>query len=174
MTGVEVRLAASADADALALVGAATFLETFAGVLGGADIVRHCADQHQPALYRRWLEDDASRLWIVETERGRAPVGYLVLRPAEIEAVELVPGDLEIKRVYLLSRFQGLGVGAALMERAVEAARSMGARRIVLGAYAENDRAIGFYRRQGFSFVGERPFRVGETVYNDPVLALTL
>ena len=41
-----IREAGEADAPALALIGAATFLETFAGILDGDAIVGHCAAQH--------------------------------------------------------------------------------------------------------------------------------
>ena len=44
-----IREAGEADAAALALIGAATFLETFAGILDGEAIVGHCAAQHQEA-----------------------------------------------------------------------------------------------------------------------------
>jgi len=40
---VTLRPANAADAPALALVGAATFLEAFTWMLPGADIVAHCA-----------------------------------------------------------------------------------------------------------------------------------
>ena len=42
----EIRAAAVSDVEALALIGAATFLETFAGVLDGTAIIEHCERQH--------------------------------------------------------------------------------------------------------------------------------
>ena len=50
-----IRQAEAADADALALVGAATFLETFASVHTGAEIVAHCREEHSAAAYARML-----------------------------------------------------------------------------------------------------------------------
>ena len=41
-----IREAGADDAAALALIGAATFLETFAGILDGDAIVAHCAAKH--------------------------------------------------------------------------------------------------------------------------------
>ncbi len=43
---MRVRPCTAADAETLALVGAATFLQTFAGVLDGAAVVAHCAAAH--------------------------------------------------------------------------------------------------------------------------------
>jgi hypothetical protein len=43
----QVRAASGADADRLALVGSATFLETFGGVLEGSAIIEHCKREHK-------------------------------------------------------------------------------------------------------------------------------
>ena len=67
-----IREAGADDASALALIGAATFLETFAGILDGDAIVGHCAAQHVEAAYRAYLADGA-RAWIAEAQPGGAP-----------------------------------------------------------------------------------------------------
>ena len=51
-------------------------------------------------------------------------------------------------------RFKGMGVGTALMEKCIERAREMGARRIVLETQSSNLPAIDFYRKMGFDLVG--------------------
>jgi hypothetical protein len=81
-----VRLANATDAGALALVASATFLETFAGILQGHDIVAHCAREHTPARYAEWLARDAAALWLAEAEPGAAPVGYDLLVPSDLPA----------------------------------------------------------------------------------------
>jgi diamine N-acetyltransferase len=167
-----IRPCARADAAALALVGQATFLETYSTVLPGADILAHCERQHGATVYARYLADPDYRLWIAETETG-VGVGYAVLCPPDLPAPFGLP-DLELKRIYLLSRFQGLGVGAGLMAAAVDAARAAGAPRLLLGVYGGNAGAIAFYARQGFAEVGTRKFPVGANVYDDLVLARPL
>lgn len=169
-----IRRAGEKDADALALIGAATFLETFAGVLDGDDIVEHCCQQHSSDVYGRWLHDPAALLWIVQAVAGAAPVGYMVLDRAALPVPDLRPTDYEIKRVYLLNRFQGAGVGRRLVSLAVDESRSLGAQRLLLGVYKGNERAIGFYRKVGFATVGERVFHVGHRGYEDHIMALGL
>ena len=70
MTDTQLRPAAPGDEHALALVGAASFLETFAGVLDGADILAHCEKQHATGLYAQGLARDDMRLWIAQTATG--------------------------------------------------------------------------------------------------------
>jgi diamine N-acetyltransferase len=171
---VRVRACAAGDEHALALVGQATFLETFAGVLSGADILAHCESQHAPEIYRAWLSDPRVRTWIAEMEPGRAPVGYLVLAPANLPLSDRRDDDLEIKRIYLLQRLQGAGLGKRLMNEAIDHARQEGRSRLLLGVYGQNDRAIAFYERCGFRSIGERQFLVGHTYHDDLILGLDL
>jgi ribosomal protein S18 acetylase RimI-like enzyme len=53
-------------------------------------------------------------------------------------------------------------------------ARAMGKKRILLGVYAKNAKALAFYRKHGFAQVGTRTFQVGASVFNDLVLGRAL
>lgn len=165
-SGWAIRRAGSDDSGALALVGAATFLESYAGELRGADILAHCAARHAAAVYAGGLARDWC-VWLGQAPRG-APVGYAVLAAPDIP--QALPGDLELLRIYTLSRWHGSGLGPALLAAAVEEARGRGAPRLLLGAYARNHRALAFYRRSGFEVVGQRSFTVGGATYDDDVV----
>lgn len=170
---IDVRPCVVGDEAALALVGQATFLETFAGVLDGKDIVNHCAQAHAAGVYREWLADSRFASWLVESVPGHAPVGLMVVAPPQLPLPDTA-GDLELKRIYLLGRFQGGGVGKRLVATAVAHATAAGAGRLLLGVYAHNHAAIGFYERVGFTKVGTRTFNVGGKDYDDNIMALTL
>lgn len=170
MTGWRLRRASPEDAAAVALVAQASFLETFAGILAGPDILAHLAGKSRPEHFARWSTDPAATLTLAEHGRGAAPIGYTLLTPPE-EVGDTQPGDIELRRIYTLSSMRGTGLGAALMTRAVDDARDAGARRILLGVFAGNARARAFYERQGFGIVAERRFRVGDTLHDDMVYA---
>jgi len=167
-----VRPAGPEDADAIALVAAATFLETFADILRGPDIVAHCRNVHTPATYAA-LAAQFPSAWLAETHPQGTPVGYSALGDPDLP-LDQQEGDLELKRIYLLSRFHGGGTGRALLEPAIDEARRRGARRLLLGVFQENHRAIALYRKAGFEPVGRRVYRVGDNGYDDLTLALTL
>ena len=154
-------------AERLALVGSASFLEAFAGVLEGEDILAHCRGQHSAAKYAGWLAEPETRACLAEVQG--APVGYALLLKPDLP-LETGPDDIELKRIYLLHRFQGAGVGAALMRWSLETARAMGKGRVLLGVHDGNRQAISFYERQGFAQVGTRRFQVGKTVCSDLIL----
>jgi ribosomal protein S18 acetylase RimI-like enzyme len=173
VVAVDVRRAVAGDAVALSLVGSATFLDTFAGVIDGGDIVAHCAKQHSPAAYDAWLATSDAAIWVAEATSGGAPVGYAVLTRPDLP-IDLQPDDLELKRIYVLSRYHGAGVGPKLMNAAVDEARRRGARRVLLGVYSGNARALAFYAKTGFVRIGARQFTVGAHTYSDHILALPM
>ena len=172
-SNIRVRPCGAGDETALALIGQATFLETFAGVIGGKDIVAHCANAHGVDLYRLWLMTSGYALWLAECSPGDAPIGYMVIAPPQLPLPDTA-GDLELKRIYLLSRFQGGGLGKQLVAAAVAHSRACGARRLLLGVYSGNQRAIAFYERVGFIRLGDRKFRVGGKDYDDNIMGLSL
>lgn len=173
-TIVDIRAAVSGDEQALALVGGATFLESYANVLDGGDIVAHCARHHTPVAYARWLADPDCNVWLAVVRGNEAPVGYSLLTPADAPIADPDPADLELRRIYLFNCFQGQGAGRAMVDLAMAEARSRGAGRLLLGVYQQNERAIGFYRHLGFAVVGTRRFRVGSREYDDFVLGMIL
>lgn len=66
----------------------------------------------------------------------------------------------EIKKLFVEPVLQGQGLGAKLLEYAVE---HMGAN--TLWALAKNTRAIRFYQRHGFQLTGERQLEDGTSEY---------
>ncbi len=170
----EIRECTAADAEALAIIGAATVLEAFAGLIPGDSLLAHCRKNHVPAAYRTLLADPRTRAWIAEVSPGAAPVGYAMLTPPDFPAGLLRDGDRELRRIYLFSRFHGGGTARALMDRAIAEARRQDAERLLLGVHPENHRALAFYRKSGFVEIGRRTFRVGDSIFDDPVLALEL
>ncbi|WP_062070817.1 GNAT family N-acetyltransferase [Demequina sediminicola] len=63
---------------------------------------------------------------------------------------ELRPGDLELKRLWVTAEARGLGVAKALMRAAEEAARRVGATRLVLETGLKQPEALGLYEYLGY------------------------
>jgi len=168
----KLRRAEPGDESALALVGAATFLDAFIHDIPGPDLVAHCEREHSPQTYRRFLEQTDPRwaCWLAEHRETRAPIGYAVTCPPDLPG-DPGPDDIELKRIYCLSRAHGCGAGQALFDAVSAHAQALGAPRIWLGTYEENRRAIAFYQRNGFETVATRQFQVGDQLFDDIVMA---
>ncbi len=173
MSEITIRPCTSDDAGRLSVVAAATFVETYAGIVEGDDIVFHCATTHAPQAYAGLLADPSRRLFLATMAPGDAPVGFMLMGPADLP-VETGAGDMELTRIYALHRFHGTGLGQRLMQTAIDTARAAGASRLLLAVYSRNDRANAFYGKMGFRQVGTRLFHVGVNDYLDRVLALDL
>jgi ribosomal protein S18 acetylase RimI-like enzyme len=106
------------------------------------------------AQYERWLGNGSAKLFLA-TRRGR-PVGYLMLRFGEgANTWEIGEGSAEVETLAVLATERSAGVGKALMDSALAAAKAEGVRAVAVGVAHTNDAAIRFYERAGF-----RPFYV--------------
>jgi putative acetyltransferase len=74
------------------------------------------------------------------------PAGCVALKRLDDETCEM-------KRMYVDTRFRGHGVGRALTERLLEAARALGYARMRLDTSFRQAEALSLYKRFGFSLV---------------------
>ncbi len=182
---VTLRPATVADAAAIALIGAATFLEAFTWMLPGSDIVAHCAKHHTSAAYEAYLARPNTRITLATA--GSFPddlsvVGYTLLCEPDLPTMDIQSTDVELKRIYLLSHFRsvpvtghpGLRPAQALLDTAVADALALNRMRLLLGVNDGNQRALNFYYRNGFVDAGTRTFQVGSLTCSDLILARAL
>ena len=170
----QIRLALPEDAAAVALVASASFLETFAGILSGADITAHCLDHNSPDAFARWIGSDDADVILAAHPHGGAPVGYALLVAPVMPAIPTTDDDIELRRIYTLQLTRGTGLGHRLMAASIEEAIRRRKKRLVLGVLGRNVRAREFYEREGFARIGERKYRVGGTTHDDVIYGLNL
>ena len=173
MSGPVIRRAGPDDAAALSMIGAASFLESFAHMIGAADIIAHNAAKNSAEAWRGFADDPDNASWIAEMPGTAAPVGYALLTEPDLP-IGLREGDVELRRIYILSKWHGGGLGRRLIEAAIGHARVAGKRRFLIGVAGDNDGAIGFYRRIGCEQIGTRQFRVGDTLFDDLIVGMDL
>ena len=168
MTQPLIRRAGSADADALAAIGAETFKETFGHLYPAADMARFLAEAYSLERTRADLADPAKASWIVEA--GGEVIGYALAGPCALPHREVTPDCGELKRIYLRTAWQGGGLGARLFAETIAWLQSGGPRTVWIGVWSENHGAQRFYVRHGFKKVGEYGFHVGDTVDHEYIL----
>ena len=86
--------------------------------------------------------------------------GFLAVRngqPAGLILLQMQPPDGEVLTLGVLPGLRRQGIAAALLSRALEAARQAGATRLLLEVAADNGPALAFYRRHGFLPLSRRP-----------------
>lgn len=93
--------------------------------------------------YLDWLRRHATLFEVAEV--AGEPAGWMVV-DANWEGDE----SAELHELVVRPRFQGKGVGSALLERAIAHARALGKRELRLWVGRGNGKAIAFYRKHGF------------------------
>ncbi len=169
---MRLRRATLEDARALAVVGPATFLETFANDHPGDALIAFIETHHSADYYRVLLSEPTTTAWIIEHDVG-APIGYAIVVAASLPGSD-PDTDAELKRIYMFSKWQGAGFGRTLIEAAEAEAVARGAKRLVLSVYTKNEKAIRFYGARGYETIGRAMFPGFSEAYSDFVMARTL
>jgi GNAT superfamily N-acetyltransferase len=101
----------------------------------GADIIAHCTRNSSVHKFAGWAGDHASVVSLATHPEGDAPVGYSVITTTDLP-LPPQPGDVELRRIYALSITRGTGLGHRLMAQAINDARALGGKRLLLGVLA--------------------------------------
>ncbi|MCT2399037.1 GNAT family N-acetyltransferase [Novosphingobium mangrovi (ex Huang et al. 2023)] len=158
---MELRLANPADAADLARLGAHSFTVKFGHLYRPEDLHGFLAEAHTEAKAAKEIADPKMRVILAEQD-GRL-LGYCKLVMA-CGWPEHARGEraIELKQLYTDPETTGQGIGARLMDWALEEARRFGADEIQLSVYSDNPGAQKFYRRYGFEKAADIHFMVGE------------
>ncbi len=143
-TTITLRPITPSDAAALARVIRDTLAEYGAAKPGTA--YYDAATDHLPELFAA-----TPRSAYFVAERGGEVLGGGGIFPTE----NLPADTVELVKLYLLPAARGLGVGKALIQQCLEAARAAGYARVYLETTEELTQAIPLYERMGFSYLPE-------------------
>ena len=167
-----IRQAEPSDAAVLAQLAESTFRAAFGDVNTRANMDAFCARAFGEAMQAREIGDPAVETIVVES--GGELVAYAQMRRHRAPPCVTGPQPIEILRFYVDGRWHGKGLAQELMSHLLARARAGGAETMWLGVWEHNPRAIAFYRRFGFTEVGDQPFRLGDDYQTDLVMALSL
>jgi ribosomal protein S18 acetylase RimI-like enzyme len=155
------RPATLADAPALAALGAETFVAAFGHLYKPEDLSAFLAQVHNPEAVAGEIAGDECTHCLVEHEG--ALIAFCKLRyPSHYAAHSDAANQIELGQLYALPQHTGHGIGAKLMDWALEVARSGGHDAVLLSVYSENFGAQRFYQRYGFGKIADITFQVGD------------
>ena len=164
------RTAVLADAPAIDGIFRESFRDTFAHLYAPQDLAAFLV-QFTP---RAWADEitDLRYAFRLAEHDGEA-IGYVKLGPPSLP-VQPRGRAIELRQLYVLSSHLGAGIGAELMDWAIDEARRRDAEELFLTVYTDNHRARRFYARYGFEEVGPYVFMVGEHADQDIIMRLAL
>jgi ribosomal protein S18 acetylase RimI-like enzyme len=167
-----IRRAVPGDAAALAAFAESAFRATFGAQNSAENMDVYCAGAYGESIQAREISDPGIET-LVAMQDDR-PIGYAQLRwgaaPGRVTAVK----PAEISRLYVDHAQHGKGVARELMDRLFALAGAGGADLIWLGVWEHNPRAIAFYRKHGFTPVGDHIFKLGDDPQRDLIFVRPL
>jgi ribosomal protein S18 acetylase RimI-like enzyme len=101
-------------------------------------------------------------------------IGYLKVNFGDAQTEKLEGNTFEIERIYVLKDFHGQQVGQLLYDKAIQIAKEFKADYVWLGVWEENERAIGFYKKNGFIPFGSHAFQLGADEQTDILMKKAL
>jgi len=161
-----------ADAAALAAFAARSFADTFGAANDPAHLQAFLDATYGAEQQSRELAD-ADTATLLATLDGEL-VAYAQVHRGEAPACVGAADAVELQRFYVDRAAHGSGVAQRLMQSVCAAARGFGARRLWLGVWERNPRAIAFYAKCGYVDVGSKTFDVGGDRQTDRVMLLPL
>ena len=159
---VTIKPAGAEDAKLLSALGIVTFYEAYFEQDTAEDMARYLAETFSVQAMEAELSDPDATFFIA-LKSGSA-VGYAKLLKNTRADGLTGKNAIELKRIYLVERVWGTGIGRQLLEHCIDTARASGADTIWLGVWEENERGLRFYRKHGFERVGTITFPYGDTV----------
>ncbi len=165
---MRIRRATVDDAMVLSDLASRTFIETFGHLYPAEDLSAFLADAYDVDKQRVILAHPDYAVWFLEDD-GVA-VGHAAAGPCGLPHVDVVQGDGELKRLYVLASHQNGGWGGKLFAEVERWLLRDGPRTLWIGVWSENFGAQRFYERQGFARVGGYKFAVGKTLDDEFIL----
>lgn len=141
------------------------FSEAFADTTSEANMKAYLDSSFAHDKLLAELEDPCSRFYFA-LSAGKV-VGYLKLNTGDAQTEQELTAALEIERIYVLAAYHGQKVGQALLNKAFEVANALQCKNIWLGVWENNQRAIRFYTKAGFTVFNSHIFRLGDDEQTD-------
>jgi len=158
--------------DILQKLSKQTFFESFSWGNTEENMARYLEEGFSVDKLSRELKEENTAFYFVKS--ANEVIGYMKLNEGRAQTELQKEDSYEIERIYVLSDYQGKGIGRQLLDKAIHLAREKKASYIWLGVWEENKSAIQFYKKNGFIAFDEHYFMVGDDKQTDIMMKLTL
>ncbi len=167
---VSIRKATKEDLPALRNLAIKTYLDSFGEMNTKKDMDLYLEEAfNQKKIETEFSEPDSIFFLAFLNDEV---VGYARIRNNQEEFQD--DGALEIHRVYAANHVIGKGVGKALLSYCLDYAKKIGKQSVWLGVWEKNERALRFYKKNGFVKFGQHAFRMGTDLQNDLLMKKVL
>ncbi len=164
---ISIRRVVPGDEAVLSAIAKQTFFDTFNGTCTEADMQQFLELYFSEAALGREISNPADYCFFAEV--NGQPAGYIRFME-DYSNFEMMKEwkALELKRIYILKDYQGMGVAQKLMDFYMQYAIGNHYNALWLGVWEHNQRALKFYEKYGFENSGHtHDFPIGNTPQTD-------
>ncbi len=155
----------------VATIGKKSFRNAFENLFASKEeLTEYLEFTYDPVKLARSIRKE-NNIYLLAFLEGK-PVGFAKLKKHSLNDLITSPVQMELQKIYVLTEFQGMGVGAALMNTVNDIAREEAPDSIWLDSYISNERAIHFYENHGFKKIGRYYFTIGSQTFEYYVMEL--
>lgn len=172
MENLQAKRVLLTDKERLRDISIRTFTETFASLNSAENMAEYLDSNLSLAKLTDELNTPGSEFYFAVFDEEI--IGYLKLNTGQAQTELKTSNGLEIERIYVLKQYHGKKAGLFLFEKAVHTARQKGADFIWLGVWEKNNRAISFYRKNGFVEFDKHIFKLGNDEQTDIMMKRAL
>lgn len=165
---IQIGIADYADAQELSLIAEKIFRDTFSVFNTKEDMDEYCKKSYSKEIQQNELADKSKCTFLCKSDNKI--IGY-----AQINWNNRFDGiqdksQAEIQRFYILKDWHGAGIAQNLMNTILDSIRQQNIKHVWLGVWEKNERAKRFYKRFGFTEIGEHIFFLGKDAQRDVIL----
>ena len=165
MNEVNIRQVSYNEVNELQQIGRQTFTETFEKYNSEENLNQYLNVSFGREKLLKELNNPESNFYFAFS--GSVLAGYLKINFGDAQTELVDDLTMEIERIYVLKDFQGRKVGQALFQKALDVAAETSCTHVWLGVWEHNNKALNFYRKNGFEEFDKHVFRIGEDEQTD-------
>jgi diamine N-acetyltransferase len=132
-----------------------TWIDAYSEFIPREDILEYLAEHYDDGSLRNFMDDQNVVGFVAEVDNAIAGYEKTFYHKEEVR--------LYVQQLYILPRFQGLGLGKQLMAFAAEHAKTFNLDRVWLGVMEKNISALLWYQNMGYRIAEKIPFTMGKT-----------
>jgi len=156
----DIRNADQQELKALSELAKTCFTDSFGHLYSEEDLNSHL----QKTCSIEYFEEAMLKDKILLAKNESKIIGYIKFGDVGLPVDNIPKKSVEIHRLYIHPKHKNMGIGKKLIRKAFESDILKSAKHIYLSVYENNFTAQNFYKKYGFSKVGEYDYFVGSHI----------
>lgn len=169
---LQLELCQLRDIEELISISKTTFSNAFEDQNNPEDFTTYLNNAFSKETLSREVSHPHTRFYFVK--QGNTTVGYFKLNDYKAQTDVHDKNALELERIYVVSNYQGKGIGAWMLEQVKGLAKKAKKDYLWLGVWEKNTSAIQFYEAHGFTKFDRHPYYVGQDRQMDWLMRIDL